>query len=453
MAKVQKIFESPLPLNFLNPSESREVYYQSFLRSNLGKIYQSIPWAEMVKALDLSSSKVGRKSYFSPQGQLALMFLKHYARCSDAQLIEQLNGNIHYQFFCGVSIAPDAPLENFKILSKIRCKLAARLDIDKVQQVLATHWKPHLDQTHSILIDATCYESSVRYPTDIKLLWESVSYLYDLLVAGSKACKKRLPRTTFTKWEARMQDYQKQRKPRKKVRRQLNRGLLHLLGKLIDLTDQLEKNHDWGSLPRELARRDTIKQVFYQQWEKFFEGKKINQRIISLDKPYLRPIVRGKEKKPVEFGAKVNKIQVDGISFIQKLSFEAFNEGTCLKDAVFMAQKYFGKVHSIGADRIYATNANRKYLTKSGIQTNFKRKGKAGKFEDQRRVLAKIIGKERATRLEGSFGNEKQRYLLSKIKARTKKTEILWIFFGIHTANALEIGRRIQTKNLQKEAA
>ncbi|MEL6733782.1 MAG: transposase, partial [Bacteroidota bacterium] len=72
MAKVQKIFKSPLQLNFLNPSESREVYYQSFLRSNLGKIYQSIPWAEMVKALDLSSSKVGRKSYFSPQGQLAL---------------------------------------------------------------------------------------------------------------------------------------------------------------------------------------------------------------------------------------------------------------------------------------------------------------------------------------------------------------------------------------------
>ncbi len=30
------------------------------------------------------------------------------------------------------------------------------------------------------------------------------------------------------------------------------------------------------------------------------------------------------------------------------------------------------------------------------------------------------------------------------MKAKTKATEIFWIFFGIHTANALEISRRIQ---------
>jgi len=453
MAKVRKIFESPLALNFLSPSESHSVYYQSFLRSNLGKIYQAIPWKAMISSFGLGSAKVGRRSYFSPQGELALMFLKHYAACSDEQLIEQLNANIHYQFFCGLSIDPCEPLENYKIVSKIRCKLADRLEIDKIQQVLALHWKAHLDDSHSILIDATCYESSVRYPTDIKLLWESVLWLYQSLVCGSKAHKNRLPRTKFNKWQNRMQVYQKQRKPRKSSRRSLNRGLLHLLNKLIDLTDQLEKNHGWGRLPEELRRRATIKKVFTQQWEKFFKGKKINQRIISLDKPYLRPIVRGKETKSVEFGAKVNKIQVDGISFIQKLSFEAFNEGTCLKNSVFMARKYIGKVHSLGADSIYATNANRKYLTKNSIQTNFKRKGRAGKFEDQRKTLAKIIGKQRATRLEGSFGNEKQRYLLSKIRARTKNTEILWIFFGIHTANALEIGRRLQAKSLQERVA
>ena len=54
-----------------------------------------------------------------------------------------------------------------------------------------------------------------------------------------------------------------------------------------------------------------------------------------------------------------------------------------------------------------------------------------------------MITKERATRPEGSFGKEKEHYRLKKIKARTKETEILWIFFGIHTANALEIGRRM----------
>ena len=45
--------------------------------------------------------------------------------------------------------------------------------------------------------------------------------------------------------------------------------------------------------------------------------------------------MRGKEVKSVEFEAKVNNILVDGISFIEKLSFNAFHEGTrlvhCLK--------------------------------------------------------------------------------------------------------------------------
>ena len=34
----------------------------------------------------------------------------------------------------------------------------------------------------------------------------------------------------------------------------------------------------------------------------------------------------------------------------------------------------------------------------------------------------------------------------SKMRRKTNKKEILWIFFGIHTANALEIGRRMQSK-------
>ena len=49
------------------------------------------------------------------------------------------------------------------------------------------------------------------------------------------------------------------------------------------------------------------------------------------------------------------------------------------------------------------------------------------------RWLRSELSKERATRLEGSFGTQKQHYSLARIKARNRKTEILWIFFGIHT--------------------
>ena len=89
------------------------------------------------------------------------------------------------------------------------------------------------------------------------------------------------------------------------------------------------------------------------------------------------------------------------------------------------------------------TNKNRSFATKYNIRTDFKRKGRAGKHEKQRKQMAAMITKERATRLEGSFGKEKEHYHLKKIKARTKETETLWVFFGIQTANALEIGRRM----------
>jgi len=96
------------------------------------------------------------------------MFLKHYAGCSDRRLVDQLNGNIDYQFFCGIHLGGKR-LANYKILSEIRCELAQRLDMDKVQQVLFDSWSPYISDKHSMVMDATCYEGEVRYPTNEKL--------------------------------------------------------------------------------------------------------------------------------------------------------------------------------------------------------------------------------------------------------------------------------------------
>ncbi len=92
--------------------------------------------------MHLKASSLGRKSYFSPEGKIALMVLKSYTNFSDSQLIEHLNGNIHYQLFCGVQIDPLHPLTNTKIVSAIRQELADRLDIESLQLILADRWKP-----------------------------------------------------------------------------------------------------------------------------------------------------------------------------------------------------------------------------------------------------------------------------------------------------------------------
>jgi hypothetical protein len=233
------------------------------------------------------------------------------------------------------------------------------------------------------------------------------------------------------------------------------RSLLYLLSKLIDEQDKIEDQHRaWIRFPEKYhKKRRVIRKVLSQQIKIFETGKSVPGRIVSISKSYIRPIVRGKEVKQVEFGAKVNMIQFDGINFIDHLSFEPFNEGTRLKDSVRYARTLFGKITHISADDIYATNANRKWCSGQNIITNFKRKGRAGKHEDHRQIMASELRKERATRMEGSFGTEKQHYSLDKIKARTLLNEILWIFFGVHTANAVRIAKRLAQEKLTQLAA
>jgi hypothetical protein len=185
----------------------------------------------------------------------------------------------------------------------------------------------------------------------------------------------------------------------------------------------------------------------------FITHESVSDRIVSISKDYIRPIVRGKEVKTVEFGAKVNMIQFDGINFIEHLSFDAFHEGIRLQQSIWYGRELIGKITHVAGDDIYATNANRTYCTSHKIVNNFKRKGKPGKYEEQRRIIASELRKERATRMEGSFGTEKEHYGLQKIKARTKENEILWIFFGVHTANAVRIAKRLSEEKVKRKAA
>jgi len=135
------------------------------------------------------------------------------------------------------------------------------------------------------------------------------------------------------------------------------------------------------------------------------------------------------------------------------LSFDAFNEGIRIPQCIDKQQRLFRKrVTHVAADRIYATNYNRKYCSKREITTSFVRKGRASKDEAQAQQMRNLLNKERSTRLEGSFGTEKQHYSLAKVKARTKKTEIIWIFFGIHTANAVRMIPKIERATEKKAA-
>jgi transposase, IS5 family len=216
--------------------------------------------------------------------------------------------------------------------------------------------------------------------------------------------------------------------------------------RLLQLHHQIVTQKEVVLSLKQKAQMLTITKVYGQQHAKVYgHAEQIKDRIVSLSKPYIRPIVRGKETKAVEFGAKVNKLQVDGISFIEHFSYDAFNEGTRLESCIGLHRQLFGKCTHHSADKIYSTNKNRKYCTSKKIVTNFEPKGKQkAAHAAQNKTMRAILNKERGTRLEGSFGNEKNHYQLQKINARNAITEKCWIFFGMMTANASIITNRRQ---------
>ena len=180
-----------------------ELYRATFENSELGRMKKILPLHEMAESFGLVSKSMmprrGRKSYFTPEGKVALMFLKMYTQLSAPKLMEQLNGNIHYQIFCDIYINPERPLTNYKLLDDIVSELAGSLKIQQLQDILAKAWRPYMKNLDTQYTDATCYESEMRYPTDQKLLWECCQKAYIIMCAASQRMNIHRPRLPFSR--------------------------------------------------------------------------------------------------------------------------------------------------------------------------------------------------------------------------------------------------------------
>ena len=437
------------PLFLQTPSIQEKVFYET----DLGKLYRSIPFKELAAKIPSppqTKSGRGRKPFLQVEGGIALLVLKHYTGLSDEMLIDRLNTDWCLQYFCGVQLHLRR-IKDKNLVSWWRCYIARRLDIKQLQKIVINYWGPYMEQTHVTMMDATVYESNIRYPTDVKLIWESIIKVHQLHVQKRKLLKLRGSRSNYEKHKKAYLGYQRNRRKSKRKDKRLRKQLLKYLGRLLEGLQELQTSYQFTLRRKEKKLISTIKSVHTQQHELLYgDREKVKQRIVSISKPYVRPIIRGKEIKPVEFGPKVHKVQVGGLSFIEHLSYENFNEGTRLKASVAFHQNNFGKCSQLAADAIYATNENRRYCTKLGIATSFMAKGKQGKLQEQKSAMRSALSSVRATVLEGSFGNEKNHYLLNKVKAKTHLTEIAWIFFGMMTANASIVSKRITTKQLKR---
>jgi IS5 family transposase len=447
-----------LQLSFFLPEELESLAYQIFLSTKVGQLYQALPISELAKLLPATpANKVGAPGYFSAEGKIALQFLKMYEGCSDEKLLERINADWTLQMFCGIQLKAHKRIRDKDLIWKIRKEVAEHLSIAAMQAVLIEHWKPWMKQTHVGMSDATCYESYIKYPTNVKLLWDCNVWLHGQTKHWARQLKVPRPRNKFKDQHRRQSVYAKKKRKTRKEDRRRTKALIYLcnkqIGQLAELLLQwqgLDESQRQGTSWDEAAYKRflIIKKICDQQQDLLdHPTQSMGDRIVSLFKPYIHPIVRGKENKRVEFGAKVNSWQVDGLNFIEHLSFRAFHEGNRLNNGIALHRKYFGTLTMLAADLLYATNANRKLCTGLNIQTSFKAKGRRKQDETlrhQQDAAMKVLGIARSTILEGSYGNDKNHYGLRKIKARTELTEVAWIFFGMMTANAMKIAKRQQ---------
>jgi len=161
----------------------------------------------------------------------------------------------------------------------------------------------------------------------------------------------------------------------------------------------------------------------------------VDHRLVSIDQPYVRRIVRGKARAKTSFGAKIHLSLVDGYSFLDTISWEAFNEGSHLKDYVENYRKRFGFYPAkVLADQIYCTRENRKWLTKKNIKLADKPLGRPSA-----KAVAYHVRPGERNPIEGKLGQAKNGYGMNRIRARLKNTSQSWTASIILVLNLVKL--------------
>ena len=199
--------------------------------------------------------------------KVALAFLKMYTGLSAPKLMDALSGNIHYQIFCGIRISPEKQLTNYKLIDNILLELSKKLKIQEQQKVLADAWKPYMKNLDTVYTDASCNESLMRFPTDVKLLWECVERAYRMMCGISSQLGEHRLRTKYNDIEKANLAYRKQRKHTHKQTRKMIMRLLALLDKILgEIRRQLRVHPNEELLnDRQLDMHGTITRIYRQQ--------------------------------------------------------------------------------------------------------------------------------------------------------------------------------------------
>ena len=186
-----------------------------------------------------------------------------------------------------------------------------------------------------------------------------------------------------------------------------------------------------------------VSEVYRQQLELFKKNKQsIEDRIVSLSQPQIRPIVRGKAGQPVEFGAKLSASSFEGYVFLDRISWDNFNESGDFKAQVEAYRNFTGSYpESVHIDRIYRTRENRGWCKERGIRISGPPLGRPPANVSPEKKKQALEDERIRSSIEGKFGQGKRRFSLALVMAKlpnTSRTAIAITFLVMNLSTGLK---------------
>jgi len=412
-----------------------------------------LPWDEMVKIYTSKFNKTLGAKAVDPRIVIGAFIIKHKLCLSDEETLQTISENPYMQFFLGLrDYCPDL-LFSPTLFVEMRKKLGEDA-FAQFNELIMNMSHPAMKNKNEekkqepaknkgkLKIDATIADQYIRYPNDLSLINEArlkTEKIIDLLYEQNKEAYPVKPRTYRKVAHQRyLAEAKKKRKDKASMRKAI-RYLLNCVERNLGYIDQMLDRTGWQAFPlsHKYQKQLWIVHTLYQQQRTMYDEKSHTcpDRIVSISQPHVRPMVRGKQGKPVEFGSKLGLSLMDGYMNADRLSWDAYNESSDLKAQAEAYRLLFGYYPElIQADKIYATNENRKWCSENGIRLTATPKGKKPeKTAAQKRKERKEYAERNA--IEGRIGNAKQVLSLNQIRAKLRDTSQTWVGATIFVMN------------------
>lgn len=405
------------------------------------KLGDSLPWDKLEKAYNKKLHNAQTGAGNKPARMvIGALIVKHRLGLSDTDTIETIRENPYMQYMLGLSEFTTAKVFDPSLFVTIRKRLGVE-DINGFTKMLMDASEDRSDHdgdceqpaTHqgTLKVDATCCDAEVRYPTDLDLLHDGFRVVERVL---DRFCDKANLKRPRTDWETAHRLYSSVIKKKVKSKKLLSscmERMVHLLSKSISVTINTIAKMPIG-LTLWLKRRDadafgsTIRMLWQQKDMLERRVHQCKDRIISIFQPHVRPIVRGKNKAKVEFGAKIGASIVNGYTFIDHHSWDAYNESEDLLTHLRKYKMRFGCLPRLfEGDKIYLNRRNRRILKMLKIEIGGKPLGRPPKeTEVSDAKMSQYIGER--NEIEATFGTAKRVYRANNIRAKLPDTGASW---------------------------